>query len=58
MQKQDFLFKLIVIGSSGVGKSSLMKRITVNEFNEAHEVTIGVEFGSLMARIEDSSFKI
>ena len=44
---------MIIIGSSGVGKSSIMKRITVNEFNDDHEVTIGVEFGSLIAWVED-----
>jgi GTPase SAR1 family protein len=48
------MFKLIIVGSSGVGKSSLMKRVTVNEFIEDHEVTIGVEFGMLIAKIESS----
>jgi Ras-related protein Rab-2A len=42
----------------GVGKSCLMHRITTNEFNEDHEVTVGVEFGSLIVKIEDSSFKL
>lgn len=58
LNKQDCLFKLIIIGSSGVGKSSLMKRITENEFNLDHEVTIGVEFGSLMIKVEDVAFKV
>mmetsp|Transcript_16107 Transcript_16107/g.11622 ORF Transcript_16107/g.11622 Transcript_16107/m.11622 type:complete len:106 (+) Transcript_16107:90-407(+) len=35
-----------------------MRRITANEFSESYEVTIGVEFGSLMAKIEDVSFKL
>ena len=42
----DFLFKLILIGDSGVGKSCLMKRYTRNEFDIETKPTIGVEFAS------------
>lgn len=49
----DFLFKMIVIGDSAVGKSCLMQRVTTNEFIEDHEVTVGVEFGTLIIRLED-----
>lgn len=49
----DFLFKLIVIGDSAVGKSCLMQRVTTNEFIEDHEVTVGVEFGTMIIRLED-----
>ena len=49
----DFLFKMIVIGDSAVGKSCLMQRVTTNEFIEDHEVTVGVEFGTLIVRLED-----
>ena len=52
------MFKLIIIGNSGVGKSSLMKRVTCDEFSADHEVTIGVEFGSLLVKIEDLVFKL
>ena len=54
----DHLFKLIVIGDSGVGKSCLMHRVTTNEFMEDHEVTVGVEFGTLMLKIEDTTIKL
>ena len=47
------LFKVIIIGDSAVGKSCLMHRVTQNEFIMDHEVTVGVEFGSLMIRLED-----
>tara|TARA_B110000305_G_C19205839_1_gene523464 strand:- start:577 stop:726 length:150 start_codon:yes stop_codon:yes gene_type:complete len=46
MKTQDYLFKLIIIGDSMVGKSSLMKRVMENEFQEEHQVTIGVDFGN------------
>jgi GTPase SAR1 family protein len=54
----DFLFKMIVIGDSAVGKSCLMQRVTTNEFIEDHEVTVGVEFGTLIIRLEDQVFKL
>ena len=54
----DYLFKLIIIGNSAVGKSSVMHRITTNEFNEDHEITIGVDFGSLLVKLEETVFKV
>lgn len=54
----DYLFKLIIIGNSAVGKSALMQRITTNEFNEDHEITIGVDFGSLLVNLDDVIFKV
>lgn len=41
-----FLFKYIVIGDSGVGKSCLLLQFTDHKFQTVHEVTIGVEFVS------------
>ena len=58
LNKSDLLFKLIIIGDSAVGKSCLMQRVTTNEFVEDHEVTVGVEFGTLMLRLEDQIFKL
>jgi GTPase SAR1 family protein len=52
IQYQDFLFKLIIIGDSAVGKSCLLHRLTTNEFIEDHEVTVGVEFGTLLVKLE------
>ena len=56
--QQDQLFKLIVIGDSGIGKSCLMHRMCHNEFTEDHEVTVGVEFGSLLVRMQDINVKL
>ena len=56
--QQDHLFKLIVIGDSGIGKSCLMHRMCHNEFTEDHEVTVGVEFGSLLVRMQGINFKL
>lgn len=31
-EEYDFLFKLVLIGSSGVGKSNILSRYTKNQF--------------------------
>ena len=49
----DALFKVIIIGDSGVGKSSILSRLMNNAFNDEHNVTIGVEFGNYVMRIDN-----
>ena len=44
MSKKEFLFKLILIGSSNVGKTSIIKQLTSNEFNDNFISTINVHF--------------
>lgn len=40
----DHLFKLLIIGDSGVGKSSILLRFTEDDFEEDQPCTIGVDF--------------
>lgn len=40
----DFIFKVVLCGDSGVGKSNIMGRYTKDEFSESTPTTIGVEF--------------
>ena len=49
----DYLFKIVLIGDSGVGKSNLLSRVTKNEFNLESKATIGVEFATKSFKIEN-----
>lgn len=40
----DHLFKLLIIGDSGVGKSSLLIRFCDDQFSGTYITTIGVDF--------------
>ena len=42
----DFLYKIVLIGESGVGKSNLLLRFTRNEFDAEKRSTMGVEFAT------------
>ena len=42
----DYLFKVVLIGDSGVGKSNLLSRFTKNSFALDSKSTIGVEFAA------------
>ena len=48
----DGLFKVIIIGDSGVGKSCLMQTLTQGVFKNDHQITIGVEFGAFIMQID------
>jgi Ras-related protein Rab-1A len=39
--KYDYLFKLLIIGESGVGKTCLLLRFTDDSFTANHLTTIG-----------------
>jgi len=53
----DFLFKVVLIGDSGVGKSNLLTRFTKNEFNIESKSTIGVEFATKTIAIDNKKIK-
>lgn len=50
----QFIFKIVLLGDSGVGKSNLVFRFTKNEFNKDSKSTIGVEFATKTVQIEDN----
>ncbi|CAI0437665.1 unnamed protein product [Linum tenue] len=51
-EEYDYLFKIVLIGDSGVGKSNLLSRFTRNEFCLESKSTIGVEFATRTLQVE------
>ena len=53
----DHSYKVILIGNSAVGKTSMMKRIMdfsgTDFFQSSHKVTIGVDHGQVGFKIAD-----
>ena len=40
----DFIYKILLLGNSGVGKSSFFIRLFEDSFSETHVPTIGIDF--------------
>lgn len=54
-QEFDYLFKLLMIGDSGVGKSSLLLRFTSDDFEDLSP-TIGPSFFAIIALVSIQRF--
>jgi Ras-related protein Rab-1A len=57
-KKYDYIFKLILIGSSGVGKTSILQRYIQKIFNDDYTCTIGVDFFMKSMKIDDKLIKL
>ncbi len=51
---KKFIFKILVAGAGGVGKTTLLHRVVHNKFLEDTRMTIGVEFFLLNMNIENT----
>lgn len=58
MERYDYAFKFILIGESGVGKSSLIERYINKHFVYVSDVTIGVEYRYKIIDIDNTKIKI
>ena len=45
-ENYNMIFKIVLVGDSGVGKTNLLLRYLKNEFNTQTKATVGVEFGN------------
>lgn len=53
----DIIFKVVLVGDSGVGKSNILLRFIKNEFSFETKATVGVEFGSKKFELENTKIK-
>eukprot|EP01083_Nonionella_stella_P109907 321089_1 len=54
----DYLFKLVLIGDSGVGKSCLLLRFADDSFTDSYISTIGVDFRFRTVNIDMKTVKL
>eukprot|EP01091_Cochliopodium_minus_P002118 TRINITY_DN1200_c0_g1_i1.p1 TRINITY_DN1200_c0_g1~~TRINITY_DN1200_c0_g1_i1.p1 ORF type:complete len:176 (+),score=30.31 TRINITY_DN1200_c0_g1_i1:33-560(+) len=53
----DVLYKIVLCGDSGTGKSNILRRFTDNEFIEESRATIGVEFETKTLKFKEKIIK-
>ena len=56
--KSDLTFKLIVVGEPNVGKSCLSIKGTTGKFQETYVATVGFDFCSFFAKVEDKLIRL
>ncbi|KAL8057945.1 hypothetical protein ABFX02_04G216800 [Erythranthe guttata] len=54
---EGYLFKIVVIGDSAVGKSNLLSRFARDEFDHNSKATIGVEFQTQVVELDGKEVK-
>ena len=56
--KEDYKFKIVIVGDTGVGKTGLVRRFIQNTFSKNTKATVGVEFISNSYKINNKILKI
>ncbi|CAL9118501.1 unnamed protein product [Musa acuminata var. zebrina] len=56
-EEYDYLFKVVLIGDSGVGKTNLLSRFARDEFSFETKSTIGVEFATRTIHVDGKLIK-
>jgi Ras-related protein Rab-2A len=58
MSNYTYIFKFIIIGDTGVGKSCLLLQFIEETIREIHDVTIGVEYGTKNIQLGEDIIKL
>lgn len=53
----DYLFKIVLVGDSTVGKSSLLSRFSEDKFSESQPITIGSDFNVRTIELEGKKIR-
>lgn len=54
----EYVFKIVAVGSGGVGKTSLIRRFALNKFEINYVMTLGVDFTTKELTVFDKFVKI
>lgn len=54
----DYIYKYVVIGEAGVGKTSLVRQYVYNDYADNYNTTIGVDFSCKSIAVEDKLIRI
>lgn len=57
-REYNYLFKIVLVGNSNVGKSSIVLRFADGEFNETYITTIGVDFRFKSIEFDEKKVKL
>ena len=57
-ENPDYGFKIIVVGNSGVGKTSFIKRVVEDKFDEFHDITIITDLSAIYYTFNEKQIKI
>jgi Ras-related protein Rab-1A len=57
-KEYDFLFKIIILGDSGVGKTALLNRFSDDTFTETYSTTVGIDFKIRTISVEGKKIKL
>ncbi|XP_053993678.1 uncharacterized protein LOC128884359 isoform X3 [Hylaeus volcanicus] len=57
-EETPFLLKLLILGDSGVGKTSLMNRWVQNKFSNQYRATIGADFSFRTIRVDNQKVTV
>ena len=54
----DYIYKYVVIGEAGVGKTSLVRQYVYNDYGDNYNTTIGVDFSCKSVFVENKMIRI
>ncbi|VDM81502.1 unnamed protein product [Strongylus vulgaris] len=58
MEDYKYLFKVVLVGNAGVGKTCLVRKFTQGIFPPGQSATIGVDFMIKTVKIDNDKIKV